>query len=289
MTDGGEPSGGHEPGLVDELSGVARLAADACLRTASWGFGRSIRAGGRLARAAVDPTAAAQLAGEVGEGVRGYARQLLGISELDERVKQLLPANGDRPARAGERGEPPRGPSALSLREQGAALLRQSNDVEHPDETHPAFARILGELAPDEGRILRMLAVDGPHPAVDVRSAGMAGIGSAKIASNLNMVGALAGCRHVERVQAYLENLQRLGLIWFSHEVVADPIRYQVLEAQPAVMQAMKRAGRVKTVHRSIRLTEFGSDFCRACLPITTPEFVVLTSEADALTGDGNA
>lgn len=287
MTGEGSGSNGRHPGVLDEVSGVARLAADAWLRGASWGFGKSLRAGGRIARAAVDPAAAVQLAEEVGDGVRGYARQLLGISELDERVRQLLPATGDGRPRLVQRREPSRAPSALSLREQGAELLRQSNDVDSPDEIHPAFARILGELAPDEGRILRMLVVDGPHPAVDVRSAGLVGLGSEKVASNLNMVGALAGCRHVERVPAYLDNLRRLGLIWFSHEVVVDPIRYQVLEAQPVVMDAMKRAGRVKTIRRSIRLTEFGGEFCRVCLPVDTLEFEVLTSEQDAITGEG--
>jgi len=276
-------------GLVDELAGVARLAADAALRTASWGLGRSMRVGSRLARAAVDPVAAYELATEVGDGMRGYARALLGISELDERVQQLMPpsTNGRTHLPGGNHSAP----SSFALRAQGAELLRQSTDVNGPDATHPAFARIIGELAPDEGRILRLLAVDGPQPYVDVHSVSLVGLGAEKVASKLNMVGALAGCRHVERVQAYLDNLQRLGLIWFSHEILDDVIRYQVLEAQPEVMTAMKRAKRVrsrsaKAVRRSIRLTEFGTDFCQASLPVDAPEFEVLTSDGDAVTGD---
>jgi hypothetical protein len=77
------------------------------------------------------------------------------------------------------------------------------------------------------------------------------------------MIGALAGCRHVDRVPSYLHNLGRLGLIWFSKETLRDPLEYQVLEAQPDVSEALRSARRTKVVRRSIHLTPFGEDFCR--------------------------
>ena len=77
-----------------------------------------------------------------------------------------------------------------------------------------------------------------------------------------------AGVRQLERVPSYLNNLNRLGLIWFSKEPIGDPVRYQVLEAQPEVLSAFKPSGRAKSVQRSIGLTPFGYDFCRACLPL---------------------
>jgi hypothetical protein len=48
-------------------------------------------------------------------------------------------------------------------------------------------------------------------------------------------------------------------------------MRYQVLEAQPDAMAAIKQAGRAKTVHRTVRLTPFGEDFCRTVLPLQDP------------------
>ena len=89
-----------------------------------------------------------------------------------------------------------------------------------------------------------------------------------RAAPGLSMIGAEAGCRHVERVPAYLNNLYRIGLIWFSRERLEDPLSYQVLEAQPDVLEATRAAGRAaKTVRRQILLTPFGQDFCRVCLP----------------------
>ena len=39
------------------------------------------------------------------------------------------------------------------------------------------------------------------------------------------------------------------------------------------------RAGRAKSVHRSVRLTPFGSDFCDTCLPLHTDELEALPRE----------
>ena len=114
----------------------------------------------------------------------------------------------------------------------------------------------------------RVVQVVTPQEAIDVRSSHLIGLGSQLVARGLNMMGTEAGCRHPERVPAYLNNLHRLGLIWLSTEPLDDPGRYQVLEAQPKAIEAIRKAGRARTVQRTIRLTAFGSDFCQVCLPL---------------------
>jgi hypothetical protein len=196
----------------------------------------------------------------------GMARQVLGVA--DARAREAT-------SRQGPRGDSARNGDARpssSLRERGAELLRQSADVRIADEAHPAYERILGDLAPDEGRILRLLASQGPQPAVDVRTARPLNIGSKLVEPGLSMIAEQAGCRRRDRTHAYLNNLYRLGLIWFSRERLEDPRRYQVLEAQPDVVGALRRAGRATTVRRSIHLTPFGEDFCQLCLPLDGAE-----------------
>jgi hypothetical protein len=167
-----------------------------------------------------------------------------------------------------EAAEAEREEARKSLRERGEELLRRSADVNLEEDSHPAYARILDDLAPDEARILRMLADQGPQPAVDVRS-GLMPLKSTSelVAAGLSMIGQESGSRHLDDVPAYLNNLFRLGLIWFSSEPLRDPLRYQVLEAQPEVAEALESAGRTRTVRRSIHLTPFGADFCELCLP----------------------
>jgi hypothetical protein len=55
--------------------------------------------------------------------------------------------------------------------------------------------------------------------------------------------------------------------VWFSRETLRDPLPYQVLEAQPEVLEAIRSVRQAKVVRRSIHLTPFGEDFCRICLP----------------------
>jgi hypothetical protein len=243
---------------------LVRLAAGASLRTAQWGLATSVRVSTRLVRAAAAGDSPGQLMHEASDEMRDYVRHFLGMS------------NGSDPLEA-EPAPPP--PPEVRLRERGADLLARSADVEYDEPAHPAFERILEDLAPDEARILRLLYTAGSQPSVDVRESKPLGIASGLIEGGLNMIGTEAGCRFLDRVPAYLNNLERLGLIWFSREPLEDPLAYQVLEAQPEVLTAMGRS-RSKTIRRSIQLTPFGHDFCEVCLPMDT-------GEIDALDPDG--
>jgi hypothetical protein len=225
--------------LRDAAPALARMTAEAWWNTAAWAIGEMARTGDRILRA--------------GMSVGGPP---------PERTSPSQPAGG-----AGDPDE-----RGTSLRERGAELLRRSADVHFDEDAHPAYERILEDIAPDEARILRLLASKGPQAAVDVR-AGLP-LASQLVAPGLTMIGAEAGCRHPDRVHPYLNNLNRLGLVWFSREKIEDPMPYQVLEAQPDVKEAMSEAGRLgRTVRRSIHLTPFGDDFCAAALPADTMEF----------------
>jgi hypothetical protein len=223
-----------------------------------------------FARALTDPETAGDLVQEVARDVAEASRTVSDVARavaagapirkalLDATLtlsSVVLPDTDDEPVR--ER----------SLRERGENLLERSRDVWGEEEPHPAYARILEELAPDEARILLLLLRGGPQPSVDVRTGGPVGmVSSALVAPGMSMIGARAGCRYTDEVPAYLNNLFRLGLIWFSREQLEDPMEYQVVEAQPDVLAAMHSVRFPKVVRRSIHLTPFGVGFCRACL-----------------------
>lgn len=254
------PEGQERPvddGRLRTAPFVARVAAGAWLRGAWWTIDSSRRAVTRLSRAATSGESPADLLRDARTELRDQARRILGVTELEERLRPDRREDG--------RGKP--------LREQGADLLFRSADVDAKEGTHPAYERILSQLTPDEARVLRLLATAGARAAVDVRTWRPLGIGDELVAAGLTMISAEAGCRHPDQMPAYLNNLYRLGLIWFSREPIDDLGRYQVLEAQPDAQEAMARAGRARSVRRSIRLTPFGADFCETCLPLETSEF----------------
>src|SRR2546421_6839081 len=243
--------------VIEALRGLVRITAGAWLRTTEWALGASVRATTRVVRAAASGESGTQLLEDLGHEIRGFARDVLGIK--DDRVPDVFAQAV--PGWSKQQDDEPQS-ERVSLRQRGDELLRRSADVRDEEDAHPAYDRILEELAPDEGRILRLLATEGAQPAVDVRAGKTLVPGSSHlVAPGLSMIGAQAGARYVDRVPAYLNNLFRLGLIWFSREPLEDPLRYQVLEAQPDVVAAMRK-GRARTVRRSILLTPFGKDFC---------------------------
>ena len=272
---GRDPS--RSPALWDEaaeaLPGMARITARAWTRSAAWTFSAGLRSTKLLARALTDPTTAGQLVQEVARDVAEASRTVSDVARdvaagvpipkalLDATVSLSSVVLPDITPRESESAE-------QTLRERGEALLQRSRDVWSDDEdTHPAYARILDDLAPDEARILLLLLRGGPQPSVDVRTGGPVGmVSSALVAPGMSMIGARSGCRHLDEVPAYLNNLFRLGLIWFSREQIEDPMEYQVVEAQPDVLAAMHSVRFPKVVRRSIHLTPFGAGFCKACL-----------------------
>jgi hypothetical protein len=247
------------PEGLDAIPGMARIALSAWWHASGWAIRNSVGMPFRMLELARDPEKALDFARAVSRSVPGMPEPTAADQDAAAR---FVDGNG-RPENQAER-------VARSLREEGELLLHKSRDVRHQDEAHPAYERILSELAPDEGRILRLLLLEGPQPSVDIRTGGPIGIVRSRlIAPGLSMIGARAGCRYVDRVPSYLNNLFRLGMVWFSRETLRDPLKYQVLEAQPDVIEAIHSVRQTKVVRRSIHLTPFGDDFCRVCL---TPE-----------------
>jgi hypothetical protein len=274
MTDHPYDEGNQELLLISALPGLMKLGVSAWWRATEWSLQNSVRASQRILRAAASGESPTLLMAEAGVELREYIRQLLEI--VDPPPPENPPQQqGAAPSSNGEASHD----TIEELRERGAELLRRSADVHYYDEAHPAYANILSNLAPDEGRILRLFVQQGPQAAIDVRTSPPLGIGSELVASGMNMIGREAGCRDPDKVSAYLSNLYRLGLIWFSREPLEDQNRYHLLEAQPEVQVAMSEAGRTRTVRRSIHLTDFGIDFCDTCLPVTTAEIDALPGE----------
>lgn len=250
-------------GVVASMPGVLRIGAETAMHTTVWGVSMYAKGVTRVARAALDAEAAAQLAddlgtaadallevsralsgsGPVGRAVGGY-----GVAVL-ERAKESLEQRG-----TGNVSE------AEQLRAAGSELLRRSRDVWDRDTRHPAYANILKELAPDEARILVLLLRVGPQPSVDV-----VGQRGRQIASGLTMLGSRSSVKYPDAVPQYLNNLTRLGLIWHAVEPLSDLVRYQVVEAQPEVLEAKHSARKSRVLRKAIHLTPFGTDFVRAC------------------------
>jgi hypothetical protein len=257
--------------VVGSLPGVARLAAGSAFNTAEWSLSQTVGLSRRLINATHNPDEMVALAHELGVAVNvvGTLAHSVAVGvPLSEAVANVGHEYGD----AGQlqvRLEDDR----RRLRESGELLLARSRDIFVDELGHPAYERIVGELTPDESRILLLLVRKGPQVSVDVRTGGpLAWFTSELIATRMTMVGPRAGCRHQGDVPSYLNNLGRLGLLEWSAERLPDPGPYQVLEVQPDVLAAVKSVRFPKIIRRSLLLTPFGRDFCRAVFGESGPE-----------------
>ena len=251
---------------IEDIPGLARLAASAAWHTTEWAAREYARMGLRVLGLATQPDKAQEFAGDVRGAVGDYARAATGQGQREP---------------AGAEDEDDSTQEWIQLRVLGAEVMRKSRDVNYEETAHPAYERILGDIAPDEARILRLFMLNGPQPTIDIRTGGPLSLLSSRlIAQGISMIGARAGCRYPSRVPQYLNNLNRLGMIWFSRETLHDPVPYQVLEAQPEALEAAKSVRMAKIVRRSIHLTPFGEDFCRICLAIDDEELEHLPEHA---------
>ena len=256
LNHGEEPRTRRRDQALDAAPGLARLTVGAWVRTAEWTLGETARAGRYVARVMLSGESLPDLVDDARAGLRG----LLGVTEIEERIAGLV---GSRSSGDGTRPD-----GSSPLRQRGAELLERSADVVDGAPLHPAYENILRDLAPDEARILRLIAADGPQAAVDIRTWRPLDVGSRLVAQGLSMIGLNAGLQFPERVPQYLNNLDRLGLIWFSREPLeGSTSAYQVLEAQPDVIDAIQGTGRARVVRRSVKLTACGIDFCSIALP----------------------
>ncbi|AYF72918.1 DUF4393 domain-containing protein [Nocardia yunnanensis] len=238
-------------GPVRATAGVVAVAVSAAVEASFWSLHTALGVTSVVLRGSMAGQPPRAILSDAGAQVRHSVRQALGVS-------------------APEAIEPAAEPSPASvLRARGAELLRRSADfssdgrAEDADHHHTAYARILGELAPDEARIVRHLYLDGPQPAVEVRT------GRTSHRGSFNLLGEDAALRYPNRIGEYLANLDRLGLIHLTREALGNPHRYQLLEAMPEVRRLLKRAGfGTKVLYRTIELSSFGAGFVRTCLPV---------------------
>jgi hypothetical protein len=279
---------------VRDVPGVARVVVGATVETAT----SYVRIGVIVARDTVSGRPPSVLVEDVANEATALARKLLEMS--DGVGVEIVPAERSQPPARRESSavtatvvsQPVPGAPWLrveradrrTLHQMYDALIEESNDVHHHEENHPAYVRVMQDLTPDEARILRLLAVNGPQPSLDVRTAGTFGFGSTLVKPGVTMIGAHAGCQEPDRVPSYLNNLHRLGLVWFSREMIGDVNSYALLEAQPDVMAAAEELGgknKIRNTLRSIELTAFGRNLCSLCGLLPSGELQTRASDGE--------
>jgi Abortive infection alpha len=174
-------------------------------------------------------------------------------------------------ATAGPQGGEGR-PSALPaasppdrIRREMANLLDTSTDETRAREH--LYATVLAQLAPDEARILSVLADGTPFPVLDLTARSAFGRSGRVLLRGASTVGKAAGVALPGHVPAYVTRLHALGLVEISDEDRSLDTQYDVLGTDETVVEAAGRASRTGFTRRTLRITDLGADLWRACAP----------------------
>jgi hypothetical protein len=258
MDEGGNHGNANGTGAIP---GLLRLGTGAYLRSALWGLGTGVAAARRVANGVRTGEAPSELLDALRDETLDGLRRVLGVADLEDRLGSVVPKGSKREAN----GTPE--PSDI-LRQRAATLLQRSADVRDTVDVHPAFLAIVDELTPDEARILRLLVNKGPQAVLDFHLIELSG--EIEKVGRVSFVGTESGLVSPDQMPAYLDNLERLGLVRIARIAVDDENIYEVLMAQPEA-EVVKRKGlagiQVRPGRRSLELTDLGKAFCAAALP----------------------
>jgi len=159
-----------------------------------------------------------------------------------------------------------------SLRELYSNLLATAMDAETAQKAHPAFVDVIRHLAPDEARIVQLLASGHIYPLMTL-SATFAG--SPKMAiykQHVSLIAEDAGCEHPDLILSYLDNLRRLGLVDIHSgslfQLDSTLKIMQDLENHEKIREfiEMYKDSNLEVIRESIVLSSLGRQFCDACV-----------------------
>jgi hypothetical protein len=131
------------------------------------------------------------------------------------------------------------------------SLLTRSLE-QNPDESRREYhAALLGQLVPDEARIVASLAQQGPAPLIAVYKRGSDEL----LLENASMIGWRAAVTLPSLTIQYVTRLMSLGVVEVGPEDAEDKHGYEVLMGDRDVLTAMKAGARGKIPARVVRST----------------------------------
>lgn len=187
------------------------------------------------------------------------------LGELKARMEGIEPA---APGRTGEGAPDATGPHSLT--EHMAMLMERAAEQTREQALEDLFRQIITELVPDEARILGALSDGTDYPMLHVGIGPRVGPTTRRIAENISNIGKPAGVKLLEQVPAYIAHLRALNLVESAPEDKDFEIKYQILESDLTVKQALEQAqpgavSSVRYLRRRLRLSAFGRQFWQAC------------------------
>ncbi len=148
----------------------------------------------------------------------------------------LPPSDGEIEARSDA------GSERLDAKMRG--LLERAIGQDTASSRQELFHKILDQIVPDEARIISALSDGSTSPLLNVYARTRAGLASEVVLENMSLIGRSANLALPQLTPMYVSHLLSLGLVESGPEDSALKDEYEILAADTAVLEAVKRASR---------------------------------------------
>lgn len=159
----------------------------------------------------------------------------------------------------------------INLRELYASLIATAMNVTKVEIAHPAFVEIIKNLSSDEAILINYIySKANIHPVVDIHVV-FPSPEKSFLHTNISVLGEASKVNNIDLAPNYIDNLCRLGIIrkelsTFFNENSLTVLYFDNLIAKSYEEVYEPEGASVVVDKRSIVLTEFGKQFCKACL-----------------------
>ena len=204
---------------------------------------------------------------QVSAGQRFVLRELRrGLDQLDPRRVTSEPSRPMLVAPPDE-SDPPADVSAQTVEEKMTALLSRSMHDTPSDSRRTLHEVLVGELVPDEARILSALSDGSSYPLVHIAAPGV-GSYQKLVLENASSVGRAVGVALPDRVHIYVSHLRRLGLVEAGPEDHSLKDEYDILLTEPKLRAAIASTGKgprgARIIRRTVRMSDLGRELWEA-------------------------
>lgn len=174
-----------------------------------------------------------------------------GLNEIDPNQRPVIqleagPSTLDIDGNASSKTDEPivlvAKPAEDSLHNKLNGLLDRALDQDTQTSQNELYHHLLNQLVPDEARILGALSDGSPSPMVNVHGWTRSKAQSGSVLANAALIGRTANVSLIAQTPQYVTHLMSLGLVKAGPEDPALKTDYEILLAEPLVIDAVNEA-----------------------------------------------
>lgn len=193
------------------------------------------------------------------------------LQELKQRLDRLEPATSVSVLAFAMRSVADRSAPVTSF-ELGTRmheLLAASTEHTREQAEHAFFQWVMGNLVPDQARILSALSDGSTYPLIHILAGPRLGVAVEPVLECVSSVGKNAGVMWPETTHVYVQQLRAWGLVETGPEDPSRKVQYEMLETEQSVRDTLARLQKgglkAQVLRRVLMVSDIGKKLWASC------------------------